>query len=227
MNRLGNACPKCNSASVRRYKTKNKYRCYSCTAEFDIPIKRVLTSNPTPKRNPDSLKIIDYTHLINIAQNNIVTLRDKAFFSVLYLTGARVSEIIRQLKAEQLKVEWLDNEAFLIFENVITLKRRDSYVYRNIPIKYASDEWFCDIISAYVEDLNPEDIMFNFCRRRGYEIIRHATDLFPHYLRTLRNTHLEQRGLSPYDLQKLNGWTSTRPADKYVKKDYKDILRRL
>lgn len=227
MNRLGYACPTCNSSAIRRYKTKVKYKCYGCGTEFDMPIKRILTSNPTPKRNPDSLKIIDYTHLINIAQNNIVTLRDKAFFSVLYLTGARISEIVRVLKAGNLKVEWIKGEAFLIFENVITLKRRDGDNYRSIPIKYESDKWFCDVISAYLEDLNPEDIMFNFCRRRGYEIIRNSTDLFPHYLRTLRNTHLENRGLSPYDLQRLNGWSSTRPADKYIKKDYKDILRRL
>jgi len=179
------------------------------------------------RRNPDLMRMPSRQELLNVI-NKILNLEERAFICFLYLTGARVSEICQRVKKYQLEYANIKGTPFLIVNNVYTEKRRTP-VFRRVPIPLTKREsGFLKPFLDYVEHLGKDDVLFDFDRKKAWQIIRSKTYLFPHYLRHIRLTHLKiEHGFDALDLKQFTGWKDTRPAETYAHLDVKNIAEKM
>lgn len=165
--------------------------------------------------------------LITIVERHDVDIRARALVSFLYVTGARVSEIVKVVKKGQVELNNIDGVAFLIVNDVPTEKRRINLL-RNIPIHVENEKPFVDVILKYTDLLSDGDILFNINRSRAFQIIQKVTGKGPHFLRHSRLTNLStDHDFDTFDLQRLTGWASPRTAESYIHKDVSDIARKM
>ena len=179
------------------------------------------------RRKPEEMKMPSRQELLNVI-NKIYNLEHKALVCFLYLTGARVGEIVKQVKKFQLEFENIRGKPFLMVNNVLTLKRK-RLVYRRIPIPLTKRErLFLQPFLDYVDPLPKDAVLFNMDRKMAWSIIRNKTYLFPHYLRHIRLTHLKlHHNFDSLDLKKFTGWKDTRPAEVYAHLDVRDIAEKM
>lgn len=179
------------------------------------------------KRRPEKIRRPTIRQFEAVVEG-IPLLRDKAFICFLYLTGARISEIVRQIRRFQVEFTKIEGKSFIMVHNVITLKRRKE-IYRDIPIPVNDFETpFLEPVIEYLRHIPSNRFLFDFSRFNGYRIIREKTYLFPHYFRHLRLTHLvTEYGFSERDLTFFTGWADGRQATTYTHLNLKDLARKL
>lgn len=174
--------------------------------------------------------------------------RDRAFISFLYLTAARIQEVVnyilevglrgkdgevikeREYVGEPIKKEQIftygDDTNKVEVMNVRILKRGDK-LKRNIPI-YINDleRPFYEFLKLYLDTLEDNDYLFNFTARRGRQIMQRI-DIFPHLLRHSRLSHLViYYGFTENFLQQFTGWKDTRQAGIYVHLRTQDLFNK-
>lgn len=209
------------------------------------------------KEEPPRLERFEILERINQLQGR-TQLRDKAFISYLYLTGCRVEEACKYIReknrsrtitstdAEGRKVripqpifksklegEPIKRKQFefkgdvMIVHSVRCLKRRKK-VTRPIPIVALPEERpFINHIIRYLKTLEPEDDLFPFIRKRANQILE-TVDLYPHYLRHLRATHLvTDYNYDTEHLKKFFGWASSETASNYVHLNVEDLITKM
>jgi len=174
------------------------------------------------KRNPKEMPLMDKEELLS-ALNILEKTRDRALVSSLYLTGARISEIVRKLRKNQIKIRG----KFLIVEGVPILKRREKeFLKRNIPINMEKERPFVNIFLRWYESC-PTPILFNISRIHAWRIIN-KVGLFPHYLRHLRLSHLvTEYGFNSSELRHFTGWKEETTASWYVHLRTEDLMRKM
>ena len=169
-------------------------------------------------------------------------LRDQALIVFCYLSGGRISELVKArkkgtrfnkyeypgVKKEQVKIEYYNDKAFVILYQIPILKRRGTIPMRNIPIPFEHDKDMASILLTYVGGLKDDQALFPITRQRAWQLIRKHTGWFPHYFRHLRNTHLvTDYNFSSSHLKEFNGWASSRPADFYIHLNWKNVADRM
>jgi len=174
------------------------------------------------KREKQALTPAQVNALVNAAE----TLRDKAFIAVLYLTGARVSEVARVLATEN----FARSSTHLIVR-VPTLKNRRQ-PFRHVPLPI--EDPLTQTVLAYLQQASRTEPLWPFSRQYAHRLLKRlgrrigVADLHPHMLRHTRLTHAAVYGdLHEFDLMRFAGWSGPEPARTYVHMTYQDIMPKL
>jgi len=151
------------------------------------------------------------------------SLKNRAFLSLLYLTGGRVSEVTHWNK-DDYKIENAPNGQILRIKLInlksVLIKKK----YLPIPLWKKYERAFWDNIQFYIDLLNVEDQPFNFSKTRGWQICRDVIGCNTHYIRHIRVTHLRTvHNLRPELIQLFAGWKNLRPYSAYTEFRWYDI----
>ena len=170
--------------------------------------------------------------------------KERALIVMLYLTGARISEIVRELRKSDIhRVEGSIGKFLVI--RIRVLKKYDivekikidedhkkfitkgRIEYRNVPINIEKDRRFIQLARSWIKGKGKNDILFQFNRQFAWRIVRRY-GFMPHYLRHLRLTHLvSERGFTDQDLVQFTGWADSKPAKIYTHLRWQDIARKV
>lgn len=179
-------------------------------------------------------------------------IRDKAFIAFLYLSAARIEEVVYYILEPRVNkvgeviidkryyigkpLKKSDIEIFgdgdytrsITILNVRCLKRREgNRGLRNISV-YIGDleKPFLKYLRTYLDTLEQKSFLFLFTRSRAWKILNNVR-MHPHLLIHSRCTHLTTRyGYSPHDLMRVRGWTDTKPSGRYVHLDTSDLVNK-
>jgi len=96
------------------------------------------------------------------------TLRDKVLLALVWLTGARISEVLA-LKRYDFDIDYEKDELRV---RLITLKKRTKEPpRRELYFSIEKDPFVKDIIIPYIEKLDLEKSLFNIGKRRAQQIL--------------------------------------------------------
>jgi site-specific recombinase XerD len=168
--------------------------------------------------------------------------RDRALFCFLYLTGARVDEIVEGkkkvgVKKKDLELAKINKKDFLVV-SLYTLKNR-KHPIRRVPIPIKREGILVKYVLDYVEKLDSEQYLFPFTKQRAWQIIRSILEKYKknkknkfmnanHFLRHCRLTHLVTiYDFTDQDLVQFTGWSSSLPATIYSHLRFKDLARKM
>jgi len=172
----------------------------------------------------------------------------KALYHILYLTGARISEV---LKLRRKDITWgsPQDKKTLVFD-LITLKNKRQK-HRKIPVVLNSEyeKKMAEELIEYVNRFEKgNSALFKIERtnathrlKRMLKIYVRATKdgktdvveeypfrIHPHYLRHCRLTHLvDMYGIDAVSLKTFAGWTGLDMADTYIRQDWKGLAKRM
>ena len=128
--------------------------------------------------------------------------RDRGFIAALYLTAARVSELL-MLTTRDVSFE----DEYLVVR-LLTLKRRDWQPYRYVPIPLA--DGFCRPLLRWLGECQSQRL-FSFSRQYAWQLLRRLGEkalrqrVWPHLLRHSRLTELGSH-LTIVELCQFAGW---------------------
>jgi integrase len=213
---------------IRKYNDKDKWICYKCKTIFDTPSERlIMTPLGKPKRKTRDLKVMTSKEIL-FHINKCESIKIKAFMAFLYLSGCRVNEVIKKVKAFQIEQKEINGQKYLLFQQIPILKRKDKYMTRNIPVHYEKEEPFIKIIQDYLDLVFPDDVLWDFSAAYAWKQVNKYTGMFPHFNRHLRLTHLvTEYGFNTQDLTLFTGWTNNAPANIYVHLNWMEIAKKM
>ena len=188
-------------------------------------------------------KLVTLTEVIDLLEKNKIPYkkhfelwqRDKALISLLLLSGLRINEAL-QLKRRQFD---LSDKHFIIIRDVETSKR--SLPREEIPLPLEGKlspftsilkEWLARIASpeSYVI---PSASMFGIhwnkplSRQRSHYIVKALTGFFPHYYRSLCESHYGRIFKTNWALKDFMGLADLRSTEPYVKTDWRDYQEKM
>jgi len=225
-------CPTCR----RTIRTLKKgYKCYKCNIHTNYPLKSFVESKTYKRR---SGKIIAPLTLNQIEQHlcNITDFQWKAFFSLLYLSGCRISEIIpypkkklEGLKRGQIEINNIEDKQFLVLKNVPILKRQKG-IYKNIPIPLHREVPIVSNVLNYINNITDDRVLFPFTQQRIYRESERqfGKTIFPHLLRHFRVSILtSDYGFSEAETVHFIGWSDSRAASTYTHLNWENIAKKM
>lgn len=149
------------------------------------------------------------------------TPKNRFILAVMYLTGARVSEI-KGLHYDKIWRETIQGKDCFVFKlaNLKNKKVKEKY----IPVVIEEEPELCQLIKSYY-DSTTTDIIIPGSHQRLYQISMEELGYNPHFLRHCRLTHLTvNKKFTELQLTKWAGWTDARPATTYVSMDYTNLV---
>jgi integrase len=162
---------------------------------------------------------------VNVGKFEGVGLMYRALISLLYLTGARINELLTIKKSQfEFTTEPKTGLQILVINNVPTLKRGEKH-YRPFFLRRDFEEGFLKHVTARLAELATDDAMvFPIHSSRAWQIVKQYTGGYNHYFRHVRNTDLVRYyGFSSHFLQKWNGWKDAKSGDFYVNLANQDL----
>jgi len=251
-----NECHKAPHSWESRGKIKRK--CYNCDKYLTKrDIDEVYREERPKKRSFLQMDHISMGLSRQRLLDHIKTLDDgqmQAFWSILYLTGARVSEIVTysssykkelvnykgELKMKAIKFpglrkfqfqqEMVNGHKWMHIKGLRVLKVRDvRKSRRNVSISYEHDGEFLHYIDHYLKHIPHERILFKFSRVHAWRVINlpeyGGMGIYPHLLRPLRAIDLRKLyGWRLEDIVAFVGWQSYETAKFYLKLDTTDLI---
>jgi len=179
-------------------------------------------------------KIPSIAEIINIAES-IPKINIRALYSLLYITAARIREIIPDRKNNfpsiikaDFSFSYKDDRKYISIN--IRNEKHKKKKRKEIPFPLDKEEnitlW--SFIKEYLDTLKLNDELFPFSYQYAYRQLKPHIGGNPHWLRHIRLTHL----ITVYNfnenlLQRYAGWTDTRPSKAYAELNTSDILDKL
>jgi len=171
-------------------------------------------------------------------QNYPFKIRDRALFSLLYLSGARIGEIVYLLKKKDFEFVRFQNKNFMVVE-LYTEKNR-KHPIRRVPVNVEKERTLVNFVLQYIDSLTDDDSLFHFTKQRAWQIVgailknykqKSRTNKFMnanHFLRHCRLTHLvTMHDFTDQDLVQFTGWSNSIPATTYSHLRFKDLARKM
>lgn len=227
-------CRACKIQTLHTSEGNNIIKCSICNATQDripIPLK------PKPE-------VISLERLMTLA-NMLEDYQQRVIFYCLYLTGARISEVLL-LRKEDITLADVEGNHFVIF-NLRNLKSR-KVLFKRLPVIIDNPivEGMATSIKDYVNLITHDSVIFTLTRHnvtyaytllpavhlrvvdmRSKAIIDdYPFQIHPHYLRHCRLTHLREN--KNFDLMNLiawAGWSDSRPASTYVQVPWQELAK--
>lgn len=225
-------CPNCKRA-IR--KLKSGWKCYECHTTVNLPLNRYMRLKLDKRRSGRESVPLTQTQ-ISTKINSIDDPQWRAFFSLLYLSGCRISEIIpytkkglEGLKRGQIETQDFDGKTFLVLKNVPILKRRYK-IYKNIPLPTHYETSLIQNVQDFIKPISEDTILFPFYRQKVFRASKKyfGKDIFPHLWRHYRASILvSDYGLDESRLVHFIGWHDSRMASTYVHLNWEDIARKM
>jgi len=209
-----------NVISLRSYFSylAKEYKYYDPTSNFKPP--------KIPKRLPKALSIDQILSILNIAGDDLISIRDKAMLELLYSTGARVSELIN-LNALDISTTTSDDQV----STTVKLKGKGGKE-RVVPI----GSFAVKAVNDYLTRSRPNLIKVStqralFLNQRGGRLSRQsawnvvtanaeragvAEQVSPHSMRHSFATHLLDGGADIRVVQELLGHASVTTTQIYT-----------
>jgi integrase len=212
-------CPKC--------KTLNLYAIRFCKLCQGMK-KRKLQDFEQP--------IVTRERLLELMQQTY-SLRIRALFCFLYLTGSRISEVIRHIRASNFEIADLEGTEFLYINRIPVLKKKKAIV-RQVAVNIKKERAFVEPLMEYVlfvSERRDENVpLWNLSRVTAYRFMREITcreypdGLFNHFFRHQRLSHLVlYYGFNQNELKEFSKHTNITNLDFYVHLSSKDIARKM
>jgi integrase len=153
---------------------------------------------------------------------NAESRRDKVWLLVLYLTGARPSEIL-EMKRNQIIIEG-SKITFRIETKKLTSRkhRRFMVLKRTLVLNLINHPHYIRTFESYLNRYSENDLIFNFSRRTGNNIVSRickkalGLDLCPYNFRHSRMTVMAERGKTDEELMRFKGARSIKSVRPYV-----------
>ncbi len=155
---------------------------------------------------------------IEIARFGKKGLMYRALIALLYLTGARINELLTLKKSQfEFMAHPKTGIKYMVVSNIPTLKRKTPHP-RTQFMRKDIEEKFINHVKVWMNELTAEDaILFPIKASRAWQIVFKYTGMFDHYFRHVRNGDLiKLYGFSSYWLQRWNGWARITTGEKYV-----------
>lgn len=185
------------------------------------------------KKRQRKQQILKDTPSFAITQGELLRekpLRAKAIGCFLYLTGARVGEMVKvkkkDLSFEKLLVETRKGPrqkvAFVVTLRTEKNKRQKLRLVANLKKR---NFWCIEPILKYAEQFTDEEMLFPYSTRHIRRINWKWYNFNPHHWRHIRNTHIIGKfGWSVEKRMKYFGWGDPRSAQTYDHTSWKEAV---
>jgi len=171
--------------------------------------------------------VADIEHIIDVDEfkalyNKAFIPRDRMWITTLWFTGARPSELIKELRKKDIIIE--DNQiSFHIVTKKLKKEGKFQVAKRMLVLNINSESRYSKFIKSYLRRFrDAESIIFNFDRKTGNNIITRIVydtlgiALCPYNFRHTRMTLLAERGVSEETLMQFKGARSRHSVRPYL-----------
>lgn len=144
------------------------------------------------------------------------------------------SEIINHTTKQPLNYPGItkDNLSIITHNNrkilLISMQNRKNKKIKRkqIPIPIDKEKELTTILFKYINTLKPGQPLFPFTTWKARTILK-KLKLNPHFIRDIRLTHMViYHDFNEYFLTKFAGWKDSRPAEKYIRLKWTDMLQK-
>lgn len=136
----------------------------------------------------------------------------------------RTGEILHGMRAKDIELVREDGRPIMLLYLRNEKHRKTHQKIIPIPLDIREVAIIFNSIKEYLSSIPQEDELFPFGYQYAYRLLKPYFN--PHWFRHMRATHLVTNyGFSETQLRNTMGWSDSRPADGYVKMNWRDILK--
>jgi len=157
--------------------------------------------------------------------------------ALLFLTTGRVSEVLSLKKAQ---FDFEADRKLIVIRNMILVKRlrtrkgkpvrhRTAPIRDEVPLPLRGPlAKFTKLVLEYLELLREDAKLFNFGRRRAWQIVKFVTGMWCHWFRSQAESYYGKYVFdTPFALRDFVGVSDIESLGPYVKTRWKDYENRL
>jgi len=168
--------------------------------------------------------ILDHANIVSFIMG-IPHQRDSALMALLYLTGGRVSEVVKVIARRDIVFTVRSNREVMLVR--MPNRKNKRTLNKTQPVPIDQERVLAGLIQSFISTFDDDVPIFDITPSRAWQITR-KYGYNPHMMRHLRLTHL----VIMYDfneqlLIRFAGWTDGRPAKHYMELKWSDLLDKM